>query len=137
MLSLLGCVIMWRDIEACIMFTVILWLGNHRSPLHISHRICLPRHEQVNKYCRNPKAKHHSWFVILAAESPFDSPLLSSRGFLALLCPMLRILKLCDLCTSINTAQFAAVCEITSLEELHIEGCFSEDPVPEYRPIYP
>jgi hypothetical protein len=54
---------------------------------------------------------------------PFDSPLLSNPGFLALLCPLVKKLELCELEFSMLEEEFAAICQLTGLEELTIAGC--------------
>jgi hypothetical protein len=40
---------------------------------------------------------------------------------------MVKRLSLCNMTAAINPAQFAAICELTSLEELSISGSWDED----------
>jgi hypothetical protein len=65
----------------------------------------------------------------IAEGSPFESPLLSSPGFLALLSPVLTQLNLCDMRVPIGPDQFAAICQLTNLKELDIQGAEEEDEV--------
>eukprot|EP00884_Botryococcus_braunii_P000021 jgi/Botrbrau1/10019/Bobra.0012s0106.1 len=59
--------------------------------------------------------------------SPLQSPLLSSPSFLALLCPMVKSLKLCHMHSIISPEHFAALCELSCLEELSIMGSGEEE----------
>ncbi len=65
----------------------------------------------------------------IAEGSPFDSPLLSSPGFLTLLCPMLKQLGLCDIRVPIGPDQFAAICQLSNLEKLYISGSYGDEGV--------
>jgi hypothetical protein len=60
--------------------------------------------------------------VWYAEGSPFESPSLCSPAFLAVLSPMVKRLQLRDLDVHITPHQFAAICELSALEELSIEG---------------
>jgi hypothetical protein len=59
------------------------------------------------------------WF---ADQCPFTSPLLSSPAFLTLLSPMVTYLNLANIPLLICPDQFAAICDLTNLEELDISG---------------
>jgi hypothetical protein len=55
-------------------------------------------------------------------ECPFKSPLLASPAFLTLLSPLVKNLRLEDVESLITPDQFAAICQLTNLVELHISG---------------
>jgi hypothetical protein len=54
--------------------------------------------------------------------SPFASPVLLNSAFLTFLCPMVKKLSLCQISDAITPDQFAAICTLSMLEDLTIEG---------------
>jgi hypothetical protein len=73
--------------------------------------------------------------VWYAEGSPFESPLLSSPAFLALLRPLVRSLRLSESDVVIDPRHFAAICELSGLEELSIQGAIGNEDV--CYPSYP
>jgi hypothetical protein len=54
----------------------------------------------------------------------------ASSGFVSLKCPRLKVLVLDDMKANMSPAQFAAICKLSSLEQLDISGSEVEDKVP-------
>lgn len=85
---------------------------SHTDDIHLDNRTLVTWEPEAWESC----------FFFCAGVSPFVSPRLSNPGFLALLCPMVKILELFDLQAFIEPEEFATICKLSNLEELAICG---------------
>jgi hypothetical protein len=72
--------------------------------------------------------------VVYADRSPFGGPLLSDPSFLTALSPMVFNLRLVQIEAIISPVEFAAICQLTNLEELYIHGSTNEFDEPVCNP---
>ncbi len=99
----------------------------------------------IHQAMRNPIPiqYHNPGRVLCCADgSPFDWPAFSKSAFLTLLTPMVKRLSLCNMKAAIGPAHFAAICELSSLEDLSIlaswddQVCFPTRLIP-FRSLSP